>query len=56
MNIERYNQQNRYYQISLSYGVARCDPRSTTTLEEMILQADKALYDQKRNRGAARAR
>jgi diguanylate cyclase (GGDEF)-like protein len=54
-NIERFNQQNRYYQISLSYGVARFDPSSSTSLEEMILQADQALYDQKRNRGAVRA-
>jgi diguanylate cyclase (GGDEF)-like protein len=54
-NIERFNQQNRYYQISLSYGVARFDPRNSTSLEEMILQADQALYEQKRNRGAVRA-
>ena len=54
-NIERHNQQNRYYQISLSYGVARFDPRNTTSLEEMILQADKALYKQKRSRGAVHA-
>jgi diguanylate cyclase (GGDEF)-like protein len=54
-NIERYNQHNRYYQISLSCGVARFEPGSTISLEEMILQADKALYDQKRNRGIVRA-
>jgi diguanylate cyclase (GGDEF)-like protein len=54
-NIGRFNQHNRYYQISLSYGVAKCDPNSMVSLEEMILQADQALYDQKRNRGPVSA-
>jgi diguanylate cyclase (GGDEF)-like protein len=52
-NLDRYNAQNRYYQLSLSIGVAQFDPRHETTLEELIIEADKSLYDHKRRKRIA---
>jgi len=52
-NLDRYNAQNRYYQLSLSIGVAQFDPRHETTLEELIIEADKSLYDHKRRKRMA---
>ena len=52
-NLDRSNAQNRYYQLSLSIGVAQFDPRHETTLEELIIEADKALYDHKRRKRIA---
>jgi diguanylate cyclase (GGDEF)-like protein len=49
-NLERHNSQNRYYQLSLSMGIAQFDPQRVTTLEAMIVEADKALYENKRKK------
>ena len=49
-NIDFQNAQNRYYQLSLSFGIAQFDPRQETSLEEIILKADKALYENKRRK------
>jgi diguanylate cyclase (GGDEF)-like protein len=49
-NIDRHNAQNRYYQISLSVGIAQFDPLHGLSLEEMIVKADQALYENKRTR------
>ena len=38
------------YELSLSVGVARFDPKRAVTLGELILQADKAMYEEKRKR------
>ena len=38
------------YEISLSLGVARFDPRNRTTIEELMVKADRAMYEQKRGR------
>ena len=38
------------YAISLSIGVARFDPRSNTSIRELMAQADHAMYEQKRRR------
>lgn len=55
-NFEAYNRQNeRPWRLSMCIGVARRDPRSGTSLVEMLAEADRALYDQKharRRRGA----
>ena len=48
--IDFQNAQNRYYQLSLSFGIAQFDPRQETSLEEIILKADKALYENKRRK------
>ena len=52
-NLDRHNSQNRYYQLSLSIGIAQFDPKHETSLESMILEADKALYDNKRKKRLA---
>ena len=49
-NLARYNAQNRYYQLSLSYGVVQFDPKRESSLENVILKADKALYENKRRK------
>jgi two-component system, cell cycle response regulator len=49
-NLARYNAQNRYYQLSLSYGVVQFDPRLESSLENVILKADKVLYENKRRK------
>lgn len=50
-NLERRNAQNSAYQLSLSLGIAQFEPRQDLTLEEMIIKADKALYEDKRCKG-----
>ncbi len=52
-NLDRHNSQNRYYQLSLSIGIAQFDPNHETSLESMIVEADKALYDNKRKKRLA---
>ncbi len=49
-NLDRYNSQNRYYQLSLSIGIAQFDPKKVSSLEAMIMEADKALYENKRKK------
>jgi diguanylate cyclase (GGDEF)-like protein len=49
-NLARYNAQNRYYQLSLSHGVVQFDPRRESSLENVILRADKVLYENKRTK------
>jgi len=38
------------YEISLSVGVARFDPRNRTSIGELMAKADQAMYEQKRRR------
>ena len=38
------------YEISLSLGVARFDPRNCASIEELMAKADQAMYEQKRRR------
>jgi GGDEF domain-containing protein len=52
-NLDQHNSQNRYYQLSLSIGIAQFDPNHETSLESMIVEADKALYDNKRKKRLA---
>ena len=49
-NVESYNAQNPLYPLSLSYGVARFDPRNQLSIEELISKADEALYKNKKNK------
>jgi diguanylate cyclase (GGDEF)-like protein len=39
-----------HYEISLSLGVARFDPRNRTSIGELMAKADQAMYEQKRRR------
>jgi diguanylate cyclase (GGDEF)-like protein len=52
-NIARRNAQSPLYPLSLSFGVAQSDPHDLTSLEELIAQADAALYEQKRSKRKA---
>ena len=52
-NLDQHNSQNRYYQLSLSIGIAQFDPNHETSLESMIVEADNALYDTKRKKRLA---
>ncbi len=38
------------YEISLGVGVARFDPRNVTSIGELMVKADQAMYEQKRRR------
>ncbi|MEJ2262235.1 MAG: GGDEF domain-containing response regulator [Anaerolineales bacterium] len=49
-NIDQHNQNGKRYRISISYGVARFAPEEQPSLEEMIVQADQALYENKRRK------
>jgi diguanylate cyclase (GGDEF)-like protein len=52
-NLDRHNSQNRYYQLSLSIGIAQFDPNQVSSLDTMIMEADKALYENKRKKRLA---
>lgn len=45
VNTEQYR-----YQISVSLGLARFEPRSCTSLGDLMIKADQAMYEQKRRR------
>jgi two-component system cell cycle response regulator len=53
-NLDLHNSQNRYYQLSLSIGIAQFDPNKVVSLEAMIVEADRALYENKRRKGGNR--
>jgi diguanylate cyclase (GGDEF)-like protein/PAS domain S-box-containing protein len=46
--IERNSLDSRPYRLSFSVGVARFDPASPPTIEELLATADSMLYEQKR--------
>ncbi|WP_331001177.1 diguanylate cyclase [Nostoc commune] len=48
-NIDCYNQEHNYsYQLSVSVGVTQCALNEKVSLEELIEEADKLMYEQKR--------
>lgn len=49
-NIARHNQSKRDYPISLSFGIERFDANSDIPLNEMLKQADQALYRKKNSK------
>jgi diguanylate cyclase (GGDEF)-like protein/PAS domain S-box-containing protein len=53
-HLRRHNDANagRGYQLTFSVGIARFEPDSSWTIDQLLEQADKALYQQKRNRRA----
>jgi diguanylate cyclase (GGDEF)-like protein len=49
-SVEKAGRNDRRYQLSLSVGVARFDPKRAVSLGELMAEADKAMYEQKRGR------
>ena len=47
-NLRQMNDEDSGTAISLSWGVARFDPRSKTSIGQLMVQADQAMYDHKR--------
>jgi GGDEF domain-containing protein len=47
--LKKTNAGETRYQLSLSVGVARFDPKHAVSLGELMTQADEAMYEQKRN-------
>jgi len=48
--LESINAEHSSDEISLSLGVARFDPGSCTSIGELMVKADQAMYEQKRRR------
>jgi diguanylate cyclase (GGDEF)-like protein len=48
-NLKKSNANESRYELSLSVGVARFDPKRAISLGELMEQADEAMYEQKRN-------
>ncbi|UCH81599.1 MAG: GGDEF domain-containing protein [Nitrospiraceae bacterium] len=50
-NIDKYNKKNNNtYSLNISTGVATYDPHSVKSLEELISQADRIMYENKKRR------
>jgi diguanylate cyclase (GGDEF)-like protein/PAS domain S-box-containing protein len=51
-HLQRHNEanQSRGYRLTLSVGIARFEPDSSWTIEQLLEHADRALYQQKRHR------
>jgi diguanylate cyclase (GGDEF)-like protein/PAS domain S-box-containing protein len=53
--LELRNQQgHRPYLLNLSMGIAHCDPETSTTVSELIIEADALMYSQKQARKGKR--
>jgi diguanylate cyclase (GGDEF)-like protein len=46
-NLKKMSATEQRYRLSLSIGVARFDPKHAVTLGELMVQADKAMYEKK---------
>jgi diguanylate cyclase (GGDEF)-like protein len=49
-NLKISSASEKRYELSLSVGVARFDPKRAVSLGELMSQADEAMYEQKRNK------
>lgn len=53
--LEKFNvQENRIYPISVSFGMAHCFPEQPNALDELMKEADKAMYEQKQAKKATK--
>jgi len=51
LNVQAINEaSDRPFKLRLSVGTSRFDPREVNSIEELLSEADKVLYEQKRNR------
>ena len=49
--IEEFNRKNsRPYTLSVSFGIAEFDPKTETTVEELVSEADRLMYIQKQSK------
>ncbi|MHC5770641.1 MAG: GGDEF domain-containing response regulator [Nostoc sp.] len=49
VNVDRFNQEHNYsYQLSISIGASQCALNENVSLEQLLEQADKLMYEQKR--------
>ncbi len=51
--LKEANASRRPYVLSVSFGVAYLDPERTSSLEQLMTQADQALYERKRGKPSA---
>jgi diguanylate cyclase (GGDEF)-like protein len=49
-NLKKANSVENRYALSLSVGVARFDPKNAVTLGELMVQADRAMYEKKQKK------
>jgi diguanylate cyclase (GGDEF)-like protein len=52
-NLKTSSASEKRYELSLSVGVAQFDPKRAASLGELMLQADKDMYEQKRKRSSS---
>jgi diguanylate cyclase (GGDEF)-like protein len=46
----RNNRENRKYRLSISVGCSYYDPENPCTIDDLIVRADKLMYEQKQNK------
>jgi diguanylate cyclase (GGDEF)-like protein len=51
-NLKKTNGVDHGYELSVSIGAAHFDPKHVVALGDLMVQADKAMYEQKRKRQA----
>src|SRR5260370_22346407 len=49
-NSKKLNTKEARYKLSFSFGMARFNPRSKTSIRQLLVQADRAMYEQKQHR------
>ena len=49
-NIESYNIKNGKYKLSISFGISSFTPESVHDIEDILYQADKLMYEQKKHK------
>jgi diguanylate cyclase (GGDEF)-like protein len=55
-NLQSYNARgNRKYELSLSFGVVCVEPDNVSSIDELIVMADQAMYEHKRSRNKSRS-
>jgi diguanylate cyclase (GGDEF)-like protein len=51
--LKSINRRESCYKISMSFGLARFDPEGCASIEDLLMSADQALYEQKRHKADA---
>ena len=54
-NLDSFNRNGEHgYRLSFSFGIARCDPDASCTVEDLLESADRLMYDHKSQKNIAR--